>query len=341
MSANPIGLVVVGIAALSGIIAALVKWGRKAAAVFITIATTLTGPLGLAIGLIISGIVELINNWGLVTKAFKDGGIIAAIKRIGGVLLSGLLAPVQGLLEILSHIPGLGHLAGKGAEKIEEFRNFLKGVDGATVTAEVNTPKNVTLTPEKTGIQTVNAPSFNMPEFALSGASAGGKSKLHGVVDISGGAGYSPVNSGAYTAAGALASNTLPSVPAIPEPLGRAAIDIAAILRKINNSVLDISRKLPVSVRFDIPELTSPKTATRTSLVLPRVNAGGGDDDAPGYFSPRGISPITQAERMAYSLQEHRETVVIEVAAEKGTAARIVRAPRDVDIHLVTSGGNP
>jgi hypothetical protein len=43
---------------------------------------------------------------------------------------------------------------------------------------------------------------------------------------------------------------------------------------------------------------------------------------------------------MAYSFSERRETIVIEVAAEKGTAARIVRAPRDVDIRLVTSGSN-
>jgi hypothetical protein len=43
---------------------------------------------------------------------------------------------------------------------------------------------------------------------------------------------------------------------------------------------------------------------------------------------------------MAYSFEERRQTIVIEVTAEKGTAARIVRAPRDVDIKLVKSGGN-
>jgi hypothetical protein len=65
---------------------------------------------------------------------------------------------------------------------------------------------------------------------------------------------------------------------------------------------------------------------------------GGEDEDAPGYHNPRQVSPITQAERMVYNLTEQR--VLIEVAAERGTAARIVRAPRDVDIKLVRSGGN-
>jgi TP901 family phage tail tape measure protein len=83
------------------------------------------------------------EKWLQIVSFFKDNAIINAIKVIGGTLLSGILAPIQGLLEILSYIPGLGHLAGKGAEKIEELRNFLKGVDGATVSAEVNVPEEV------------------------------------------------------------------------------------------------------------------------------------------------------------------------------------------------------
>jgi hypothetical protein len=52
------------------------------------------------------------------------------------------------------------------------------------------------------------------------------------------------------------------------------------------------------------------------------------------------MAPVTKAERMAYSLEERRETVVIEVAAARGTDARIVKAPRDIDIQLVSSGAN-
>jgi hypothetical protein len=64
--------------------------------------------------------------------------MLGAIKQIGALLVSGLLAPVQGLLEILSNIPGLGYLAGKGADKIQEFRNFLTGAgDMAEQTAEM------------------------------------------------------------------------------------------------------------------------------------------------------------------------------------------------------------
>jgi hypothetical protein len=92
-----------------------------------------------AIGvLVISVIKEIAGNWSSVTAAFESGGILGAIKQIGALLISGLLAPVQGLLELLSCIPGLGHLTGKGAEKIQEFRNALTGAgDMGKQTAEM------------------------------------------------------------------------------------------------------------------------------------------------------------------------------------------------------------
>ena len=68
------------------------------------------------------------------------------------------------------------------------------------------------------------------------------------------------------------------------------------------------------------------------------MNGDGGD--TPEYINPRNIAPITQAERTAYNYSERMERLIIEVAAEKGTAARIVRAPRDAEIMLVHSGGN-
>jgi hypothetical protein len=281
------------------------------------------------------------EKWQEITAFFKDNAIINAIKVIGGTLLSGLLAPVQGLLEILSYIPGLGHLAGKGAEKIEEFRNYLKGVDGATVTADINVPNEV----EAELAPPVNnkAPSafdLDMLNFTT-GADAGGMSKLHGVVDISGGAFAAPISGGqTYTAGDAADTYTASAaMPAIPETLTSNVAGIAAVLRRIDASVSEIARNLPVSARSELSEIRTSEIVTRTSLAVPRVKMSGEDEDSPNYYNPRTIAPVTQAERMAYNLQERRETIVIEVAAEKGTAARIVRAPRDVDIRLVTWEG--
>jgi TP901 family phage tail tape measure protein len=276
------------------------------------------------------------EKWQQIVSLFTDNAIVNAIKVIGGTLLSGLLAPIQGLLEILSYIPGLGRLAGKGAEKIEEFRNFLKGVDGATVVADVNVPKTVEaeIKPPIPGAKPLDAPGFGIPGIG-SALGTGGRSKLHGVVDISGGAIPTFGSGGTYTTANAVGSASAHGSAA--SALTGYVIGIAATLQRIEASVSLISRSLPLAARMELPAITAPGTATRTSLALPRVNMGGGGED---NYRARDISPITQAERTAYSLEERRQTIVIEVAAEKGTAARIVRAPRDVDIRLVTSGGN-
>lgn len=117
MSANPIGLVIIAIAALIGLVALIInkydEWGASL--------TLLLGPLGMIINIIQS----FRRNWDMVKKAFSEGGFVEGLKAIGRVLLDAILMPVQQLLEVLSNIPGLGGLAGKGAAFIAELRNNL------------------------------------------------------------------------------------------------------------------------------------------------------------------------------------------------------------------------
>jgi TP901 family phage tail tape measure protein len=316
MSANPIALVIIAVVALIAVIVLLVKNWDKVQNKVMAVITIFTGPFGL----VISVVKELIQNWGLVAAAFKDGGILSAIKTIGGVLLSGLLAPIQGLLELIALIPGIGGLADTGAKKIQEIRNALKGIENTKITAAVNAviPESVqaqmmagykmdmpdlpTDNIEKM-MEQFETPGLEMPDYMIpdftGGTVTGGLSKLRGVVDVSGGP------AGAAEAIGRAVDSAVPADPtrtvtqfvdsATPDLLTRNVIDIADILRHIDTTL-------------------------------------GGD--------PRGIAPVTQAEQTAYSLQERRETVGIEVSAAKGTEARITRAPRDINIELVSSGSN-
>ncbi|NCC74188.1 MAG: phage tail tape measure protein, partial [Sphingobacteriia bacterium] len=120
MDANPIGLIILGIAALIGLVVVIVKkydeWGASL--------TFLLGPLGMIINVIMS----LRRHWDSIVEAFKTDGILGGLKRIGIVLLDAVLMPVQQLLNLLSKIPGLGHLAGKGADYIQGIRERL-GLD--------------------------------------------------------------------------------------------------------------------------------------------------------------------------------------------------------------------
>jgi len=124
LSANPIGLVIIAIAALIALVYTVIKkyddWGAAL--------TLLMGPFDTLIRIIQS----LRANWDSIVSAFTDGGILAGLKRIGIVLLDTILYPIQQLLEMLSHIPGLGDLAGSGASKILEIRSNLGLANPAT-----------------------------------------------------------------------------------------------------------------------------------------------------------------------------------------------------------------
>ena len=120
LTANPIGLIIVAVAALIGLIATVIaKWDEWGAAIAVFM-----GPLGFVISLVQS----FRATWESVVQAFKTDGILGGLKRIGQVLLDAMLKPVQSLLEILAKIPGLGYLAEGGAKKIAEIRSNLNTI---------------------------------------------------------------------------------------------------------------------------------------------------------------------------------------------------------------------
>lgn len=116
LNANPIGIIMLAIAALVGVVTLVIKkWDSWGAAV-----SLLFGPLGFIISLIQS----FRKNWELVKASFSEGGILKGLLTIGKVILDAILMPVQQLLELLGKIPGLD-IATTGAEKIDAFRNRL------------------------------------------------------------------------------------------------------------------------------------------------------------------------------------------------------------------------
>lgn len=114
MDANPIGLIIAGVAALIAVVAVAInyydQWGASM--------MLLLGP----IGWVINAVMTLKDHWDSITTAFSSGGIIAGFKRIGIVMLDFLLKPVQQLLELIAKIPGLGGIAGSGAASIKAMR---------------------------------------------------------------------------------------------------------------------------------------------------------------------------------------------------------------------------
>lgn len=153
MNANPIGIVIGVISALALIIVEVVKhWDSISAALtrfgecvanvasliwdklilafnaikeffieFQPLLTLFMGPLGLMVNMV----VELFKNLENIKSAFSDGGFIAGIKTIGNTIIASILAPIQKVLELMSHIPFIGDKVGLELDRITNLRNSL------------------------------------------------------------------------------------------------------------------------------------------------------------------------------------------------------------------------
>lgn len=113
MAANPIGLIITGIAALVGLTTMLVNnyesWGAAAALLF--------GPLGL----LLIHVMSFVNKWDMIKAAFTDGSFISGIKAIGIALYDAILFPMMQLLQIIAKVSGF-EWAKTAAAAIQEHR---------------------------------------------------------------------------------------------------------------------------------------------------------------------------------------------------------------------------
>lgn len=157
MTSNPIGVIIIAIGILIGLIILIVKnwdtigpaitkavkvslkWLDKMWTIILNLWDKFKG-LGLIFAapftMLIEVIRSVIDHWGDIKKAFTEGGILSGIFAIGKAIVSGLLAPIQSLLELLSNIPFLKDIATGGAAKIAELRQSLFAGSSETQTAQ-------------------------------------------------------------------------------------------------------------------------------------------------------------------------------------------------------------
>ena len=104
--------------------------------------------------LIVKIISEVASGWGSVTAAFQNGGILAALLQIGKLMLSALIAPIQWFIELLAKIPGVDSYLQPAVDKLQEFRNSLKGKSAEEMGAEAAVTVKSETSTEFTGIDT-------------------------------------------------------------------------------------------------------------------------------------------------------------------------------------------
>lgn len=133
-AANPIGLVVIAIAAVIALIAVVItKWDEWGAAL-----SLFMGPVGVVIGAFKS----IYDHWESIKQAFQTDGILGGLKRIGIVLLDAVLKPMQKILEVVAEYDPTG-LATAGLNTIKAFRESSNLVTPGEKEAQEKLGKNV------------------------------------------------------------------------------------------------------------------------------------------------------------------------------------------------------
>ncbi|MGV0922426.1 hypothetical protein [Empedobacter tilapiae] len=118
---STVGLVVLGIISFIAFVTIAINKFDEWGSAVLFLASIFMSP----IYRVISALKLIYDHWDSIVKAFKSDDITSGFKRIGIVLLDLVLKPVQQLLELISHVPGLENLAGKGADYIKELRKKL------------------------------------------------------------------------------------------------------------------------------------------------------------------------------------------------------------------------
>ena len=125
LAANPVTWIILGITALVGLITwAIVKYEEWGATML-----WFLGP----IGRVISAFVLIYKHWDSIKTAFKDGGIVEGLKRIGTVLFDVILQPIEQLLGLIGKLPGsIGRTAKEMQGTVHKFREDLDLTDTET-----------------------------------------------------------------------------------------------------------------------------------------------------------------------------------------------------------------
>jgi tape measure domain-containing protein len=166
LTANPIGLIIIAIAALIAIIITLIVYHKQIIAFTVKwydrlkgLVLIFGGPLAATLIFFIEIIRSIIKHWDVITEKFKSGDILGGLLEIGKAIIDGMLSPIISLLELIGKIPfmkGLTENALKGIDKLKTKLGINIGEDkgiktpvGQKTTQNVNVKSNISVYTEK------------------------------------------------------------------------------------------------------------------------------------------------------------------------------------------------
>jgi TP901 family phage tail tape measure protein len=295
-----------------------------------------TGPFGF----IISIVKELKDNWGAVTEAFKTDGITAGLKKLGGVILSGILAPTQGFLEMLSNIPIIGDKIVPAADKIKAFRDQLKGVETENTIVQNVVPGSITNLVPETLTQTVYTTARAIPPLNNGmnnrTITAPGRASFPGET--------TPVPPQLNRVTPPAITRTMTSIPAPQvDPVTIRVGKVEGLNEQLHNLTADVTvveNVVPGKINNVVPPIVDQPRRATASPAVPSFSGVNLNNRTITAAATAPTPPMTTAEQRYYTERTNREQVDIDIRTEPGTTATIARQPRSPNVRVPASGGN-
>jgi TP901 family phage tail tape measure protein len=319
-------------------LAGFIQQNSEKVLAFITI---FTGPFGF----IISIVKELKDNWGAVVEAFKTDGIIAGLKKLGGVILSGILAPIQGFLEMLSKIPIIGEKIAPAADKIKEFRDQLKGVETENTVVQNIVPGSITNPVPETLTQTVNTTARIVPPLnnGINNRTITAAATAPGGASFPGETAPVPpqlnrVTPPAITRTG-MAPIPAPQVDPVTIRVGKVE-GLNEQLRGLTADVTLVENVVPGKINSVTPPIVDQPRRVTASPAMPSFSGVNLNNRTITAAATAPTPPMTTAEQYYYTEKTSREQVDIGIRTEPGTTATIARQPRSPNVRVLNAGGN-
>lgn len=182
VSANPIGLIIIAVAALVAGLVLLVRNWKEIVNWVKTSDNAFAKLIRFALTPIVTLFTAIKRAWTAISNAFKDGGFWNGIKQIGKSILSFILAPLEAILRIANKLSG-GKIAGDALKNISNFRNSLDNTAQSVKVIEKS--KTVTAAVEMTAPKAAPAEDY-AGTMQLAGAGGGGSANVNFNVQVTG-----------------------------------------------------------------------------------------------------------------------------------------------------------
>jgi hypothetical protein len=234
---------------------------------------------------------------------------------------------------------------GPAVEKIQDFRNNLKGIETENTVVQNIAPGEVANPVPETITQTVNTTARVIPPLnrginnrtITAAATAPGRASFPGETTPV------PPQLNRVTPS-AITRTTMAPIPAPQvEPVTIRVGRVEGLIEQLHNLTADVTvveNVVPGKINSVAPSIVDQPRRVAAAPAIPSFYGVNLNNQTIAAAATAPTPPMTTAEQYYYTERTSREQVDIGIRTEPGTTATIARQPRSPNVRVLNAGGN-